>query len=275
LGTALAERLLDAGYPAVIYNRTRDKAVPLLDQGAQWSDNPLAECERVVIFLYTTAVVEQVLDQMSSGLHAGQIVIDATTGNPAQTSALGTKLADRGVHYLEAPIAASSEQTRRGEALAIVGGPADAFDACRDLFDCLAAKSFLVGPWGSAVKMKLVNNLVLGLTRAGLAEGLLFARSIGLDTAKTLAVLKEGNAYSVVMDVKGQKMIEGDFSVQAKLSQHLKDVRLILDEGARAGAPLPFSVLHHQLLEQAESVGLGGLDNCAIIRAIENWQTTK
>jgi 3-hydroxyisobutyrate dehydrogenase-like beta-hydroxyacid dehydrogenase len=269
LGTALCERLLGAGYSVVAHNRTRDKAEPLIARGARWSENPLAECDRVVICLYTTAVVEDVLVQMDSGLRSGQIVIDTTTGDPVQTSALGARLAARGVDYLESPIAASSEQTRQGNAVSYVAGPESAFDACRDIYDCLAAKSFYTGPWGSAAKMKLVNNLVLGLNRVALAEGLVFARAIGLDPAKSLDVLKEGNAYSGVMDTKGRKMVECDFAVQAKLSQHAKDVRIILEEAARAGISLPLSTLHLQLLAAAEAAGFGEVDNSAIIRAIE------
>ena len=269
LGTALCERLLGAGYQAVVYNRTRDKAEPLIARGARWSDNPLAECDRAVICLYTTETVAEVLAQLASGLRAGQILIDTTTGDPEQTSALGVRLAEQGVDYLESPIAASSEQTRRGEAMAIVAGPEPAFAACRDVFDALAAKSFHVGPWGSAAKVKLVNNLILGLERVALAEGLVFAEAIGLDRGKTLDVLKQGNAYSVVMDTKGRKMVEGDFSLQAKLSQHAKDVRIILAEAARHGLSLPLSALHLELLEEAEAAGLGELDNSAIIRVIQ------
>ncbi|MCA9231000.1 MAG: NAD(P)-dependent oxidoreductase [Planctomycetales bacterium] len=269
LGTALCERLLGAGYPVRVFNRTRKKADPLIALGAQWCDNPFESCDRVVVCLYTTDVVEEVLHQMAEGLRPGQVIIDTTTGDPDQTSALGGRLAKLGVDYLESPIAASSEQTRRGEALAIVAGPQAAYKNCLDLFGCLAAKSFHVGPWGSAAKMKLVNNLVLGLNRVALAEGMLFAESIGIPMSKALSVLKEGNAYSVVMDVKGKKMVEGDFSTQAKLSQHSKDVRLMLEEAARAGISLPLSSLHLQLLGQAENLGLGDLDNSAIIQALE------
>ena len=268
LGTALCERLLDAGYTAVVYNRTREKAAPLIKRGARWSDNPFAECSRIVVSLYTTEVVTAVLDAMQDGLRAGQIIIDTTTGDPDQTAGLGKRLAESGVDYLECPIAASSEQTRQGAALAIVGGPPQAFDACHDLFACLAAKTFHVGTWGSAAKMKLVNNLVLGLTRAALAEGLLFSDAIGIPKAKALEVLHEGNAYSVVMDVKGRKMVEGDYATQAKLSQHTKDVRLMMDEAARASIRLPFSSLHLSLLEQAAAAGLGELDNSAIIEIL-------
>jgi 3-hydroxyisobutyrate dehydrogenase-like beta-hydroxyacid dehydrogenase len=269
LGTALCERLLGAGYNTVVWNRTRDKAEPLVARGARWSDNPLTECDRSVVCLYTTEIVEQVLEQMRAGLRRGQILIDTTTGDPEQTTALGARLAKLGIAYLESPIAASSEQTRQGQAMAIVAGSADAFAACRDLFDAIAGKTFHVATaWGAAAKVKLVNNLVLGLNRVALAEGLVFAKAIGLDPAKTLDVLKEGNSYSGVMDTKGRKMIEGDFSLQAKLSQHAKDVRIILEEAARNGISLPLSKLHLQLLEQAESAGLGELDNSAIIRVI-------
>lgn len=269
LGTALCERLLGGGYQAVVWNRTREKAEPLIARGARWSDNPLAECDRAVISLYTTEIVEEVLERMASGLRSGQTLIDTTTGDPEQTAALGQRLAERGVHYLESPIAASSEQTRQGQAMAIVAGPEDAFEACRDLFDTLAAKTFHVGPGGSAAKVKLVNNLVLGLNRVALAEGLVFAKAVGLDPAKTLDVLKQGNSYSVVMDVKGCKMVEGDFSLQAKLSQHAKDVRIILEQATRGGVQLPLSELHLELLQEAEAAGLGDVDNSAIIRAIE------
>lgn len=270
LGAALCERVLGAGFEAVVWNRSCDKAEPLVARGARWSDNPLAECDRAIVCLYTTEIVEQVLEQMKAGLRAGQILIDTTTGDPEQTRALGARLAKLGVAYLESPIAASSEQTRQGNAMAIVAGPADAFDACGDLLAAIAGKSIHVGAeWGGAAKVKLVNNLVLGLNRIALAEGLVFAKAIGLDPGKTLDVLKEGNSYSGVMDTKGRKMVEGDFSLQAKLAQHAKDVRIILEEAARGGVSLPLSALHLRLLDEGIEAGLGEEDNSVIIRAIE------
>jgi 3-hydroxyisobutyrate dehydrogenase-like beta-hydroxyacid dehydrogenase len=186
-----------------------------------------------------------------------------------QTPALGARLAAAGVDYLEVPISGSSEQTRRGEATALVAGPPVAAARCRDLLACLVAQHFDVGAWGNGVRMKLVTNLVLGLNRAALAEGLAFARAIGLAPAAALQVLLNCPAYSRTMDAKGPKMVDGDFTPQAKLSQHLKDVRIILEEGQRAGQPLPLSTLHRELLECAEGAGWGELDNSVIIRAIE------
>ena len=267
MGTALTERLLEAGYAVYVCNRTRQKAEPLLALGARWADNPLAVCDRALVSLYTTDTVEEVLGQLNGGLRSGQILIDTTTGEPEQTARLGARLAARGVYYLDAPISGSSEQTRRGEATAIVGGPQEAFSACRDLFDCCVRQTIYAGPCGSGAKMKLVSNLVLGLNRAALAEGLVFARAIGLDAAAALEVLMGTMAYSRTMDTKGRKMIEGDFRVQARLSQHLKDVRLILEATGCAGQSLPLSETHRRLLEAAEAAGFGDADNSAVIQA--------
>ena len=93
MGTALTERLLEHGYQVLVWNRTREKAGPLIDHGAEWSDNPLAACGCVIISLYTSNVVEAVLEQMRDGLHSGQIVLDTTTGEPEQTVARGARLA--------------------------------------------------------------------------------------------------------------------------------------------------------------------------------------
>jgi 3-hydroxyisobutyrate dehydrogenase-like beta-hydroxyacid dehydrogenase len=268
LGTAIAERLLGGGYDVAVFNRTRDKAAPLVDRGARWSENPLAECRRVVICLYTTDVVEHVLDQLGVESHPGIVLLDTTTGDPVRTPALGQRLARGGVDYLEVPISGSSEQTRRGEATALVAGPATAVARCRNVLACIAPQHIEVGGWGNGVRMKLVTNLVLGLNRAALAEGLAFAKAIGLDAASALNVLVNCPAYSRTMDAKGPKMVAGDFAPQAKLSQHLKDVRIIFDEARRAGLELPLSTVHRGLLERAEASGWGELDNSAIIRAL-------
>lgn len=267
MGTALTERLLGAGFSVVVYNRTRQKADELIAQGARWDDNPLTACDRVLISLYTTEVVEEVLSRLDGGLRPGQILIDTTTGGPAQTAELGRRLAERGVQYLDAPVSGSSDQTRRGEVTVIAGGRRETFDACRDVFDCFAARSIYAGPTGSGAKMKLVTNLVLGLNRAALAEGLVFAEAIGLGTDAALTALLQSMAYSRIMETKGQKMVQGDFQTQARLSQHLKDIRIILADAAEAGVDLPLSEAHCRLLEAAERAGYGEADNCAVIKA--------
>lgn len=269
-GTALGERLLADGYSLCVHNRTRAKADPLVARGAKWSDNPLQECQRVIFSVYTTEQVAEVLGQMHAGLKQGQIIVDTSTSDPQQTAALAARLAQQGIDYLEAPFSGSSEQTRNHQSTALVAGPRAAFDACGDLWECLAAKTFYVGDWGNAAKMKLVTNLVLGLNRAVLAEGLVFAAATGLAMEDALQVLLNSPAYSRTMDAKGPKMVQGEFTPQARLAQHIKDVRLIIEEAGRGGATLPLSTVHLRLLKQAEATGLGELDNSAIIRVIQD-----
>ncbi len=265
MGTALTERLLEHDYRVAVWNRTRGAAEPLLARGAEWSDNPIAACGRVIISLYSTEVVAEVLEKMRTGLRPGQIIVDTTTGAPSQVEALGARLTAGGARYLDAPISGSSEQTRRGEATVMVSGERQAYEACADLWRALGRKVFYVGPCGTASKMKLISNLVLGLNRAALAEGLALAESLGVSAEAALEVLSGSMAYSRTMDTKGRKMVERDFSVQARLSQHLKDVRLMLKAAAGAGLPLPLTETHRQLLERAEATGLGDHDNSAII----------
>ena len=152
----------------------------------------------------------------------------------------------------------------------MVGGERTVFDACGDVFAALTRSADYVGPSGSGAKMKLVANLVLGLNRAALAEGLALGRASGLEAEAVLSILKAGAAYSRVMDTKGEKMVSEDFSTQAKLSQHLKDVRLILSAGDRAGVTLPLSAAHRRLLETAEAAGFGNADNSAVIKAYDS-----
>ena len=124
-------------------------------------------------------------------------------------------------------------------------------------------------PCGSGATAKLIVNLVLGLNRAVLAEGLSLARSCGVDLTQMLAILQSGAAYSRAMDTKGPKMLSGDFTPQARLDQHWKDVRLILELGRQQGATLPLSQVHHELLERASAMGFGASDNSAVIRAFD------
>jgi 3-hydroxyisobutyrate dehydrogenase-like beta-hydroxyacid dehydrogenase len=264
MGTVITERFLEHGYPVHVWNRSKHKAGPLIRQGALWSDNPLADCQRVIVSLYSSNVVAEALSLFESALKPSQIIIDTTTGEPQDCEALAARLKKGGAVYLDAPISGSSLQTRQGEAVVMVGGPRDAYAECADVWKVLGRSVFYTGPTGSASRMKLVSNLILGLNRVALAEGLAYARAIGVDPAAALEILKASAAYSKVMDVKGAKMLAADFTTQARLSQHLKDVRIILKSAAEAGMPLPMSQTHAALLEQAEAEGLGDLDNSAI-----------
>ena len=268
LGSAIAERLLAHGFRVKGFdlNASRlDGLTALGGQAASRAEELMVGCRRIVLSLPDHAAVGSVLEQVAAHGRAGQVLIDTTTGAPAAAATTGRDLAARGVAYLDAAVCGNSEELRRGEVLVVAGGPEAAFEACQDLFATFARRCWRVGGWGAGLKMKLTTNLVLGLNRAVLAEGLGFAEALGLNSELALAVLHASSSYSRVMDLKGRKMLERDFAPQARLAQHLKDVRLMLEAAAEAGAKLPLSDQHRQLLEQAEAAGWGGLDNSAII----------
>ena len=132
----------------------------------------------------------------------------------------------------------------------------------------LSEKVFYVGPSGSGSKAKLASNLILGLNRLALAEGLVFAEKLGLELESFLELLKVSPAYSVAMDVKGRKMLDKDFVPQSKIRQHHKDVSIILKYAEKVGQQLPLSRVHLDVLEKAIEAGDGELDNAAVIGEI-------
>jgi 3-hydroxyisobutyrate dehydrogenase-like beta-hydroxyacid dehydrogenase len=276
MGSALAARLRARGFGVLGFDLRAERLRALQElegQPARDAREVASQCRRVILSLPTSAVAREVIGQLSEQLRPGQIILDTTTGEPRAAAELGRQLEARGVAYLDATISGSSTQARRGEVTVLAGGAAEAFAQCQDIFECFARRAFHLGSWGSGARMKLVTNLVLGLNRTTLAEGLALAKALGFDLEQTLAVLRECPSYSRVMDTKGGKMVKGDFTPEARLSQHLKDVRLILEAGREAGVVLPLSRVHLELLERAEAAGLGELDNAAILQVLTGLAT--
>jgi 3-hydroxyisobutyrate dehydrogenase-like beta-hydroxyacid dehydrogenase len=173
-----------------------------------------------------------------------------------------------GVSYQEAPVSGSSAQARDGLATVFVGGSFEAFERQSTLWPILGARVLHCGPCGNASRLKLITNLVLGLNRLALAEGLAYAEAIGVEGTVALEAMKGSMAYSRAMDAKGTKMLQRDYAPQARLSQHLKDLRLILESARKAGLELPLGSLHARLLESAESAGMGDFDNSAVMELL-------
>jgi 3-hydroxyisobutyrate dehydrogenase-like beta-hydroxyacid dehydrogenase len=239
--------------------------------GGEAADSAAAVCRRaarVVISLPHSSVTKSVLDEVAGDLRPGMVIVDTTTGEPEQMESFGRRLAEHGVAYLDATIAGSSAQVRSREATVIAGGDPVIFAACSDIFECFAKARFHVGECGSGARLKLVVNLVLGLNRAVLAEALAFAEACSIAPEIALDVLKASPAYSRVMDVKGTRMLSRDYQPDARLTQHRKDVQLILGQGERHRARLPLSRLHYELLRQAEEAGYGESDNSAIVEVM-------
>ncbi len=275
VGTAMAERLLAEQIEVVGFDIDSTKCEHLEQLGGKAVSNPAQvaeQADRVVLSLPNTEVVLEVVEGLGGILEAKTLpryIIDTTTGEPDETAALAKRLAKKGIYFLDAPFSGSSQQVRDKEVIFMVGGNNEAFEECKDIFDALGEKVFYVGESGNGSKAKLASNLILGLNRLALAEGLVFASKLGLDTQGFLELLKVTPAYSAAMDVKGKKMLDGDFTAQARLRQHHKDVSIILKYAEKAGQELPLSRVHLDVLEKAIAAGDGDLDNSAVIREIK------
>lgn len=274
LGSALAERLMRAGFEVVGYDLDETCRRRLAEAGGQplgSLDEVPRQATRLVLALPDSRAVASVVGDWRERLSSGTVIIDSSTGDPADAEARAAELAPRGVDYVDATVVGSSQQTRDGLAVMLVGGRAESIESVRPLLATCSSKFFIVGPAGAGSRLKLIVNLVLGLNRAVLAEGLHLARACGCDLASTLEVLQATPAASAVMATKGPKMIAEDFEPQARLAQHHKDVKLILELAARANVSLPLSEVHETLLQTAVDRGYGRLDNSAILRA---WPRT-
>jgi len=275
VGTAIAESLLARRFHVVGFDISSQRLDHFANLGGKSAHSPAelaGRVEHVVLSLPDTSTVEQVVEGTGGLLEASRLpayIIDTTTGDPERTISLACRLESKGIFLLDATISGSSEQVRSRQAVFMAGGERDAFDKCEAIFDALAEKVFYLGPSGSGSKAKLASNLILGLNRLALAEGLVFAENLGLDLEAFLELLKVTPAYSAIMDTKGQKMLNGDFSPQARVRQHHKDVSLILNYAQKAGQELPLSMAHLDVLEKAIAAGDGDVDNSAVIREIK------
>ncbi len=275
VGSAIAERLKANRFNVVGFDIDRAKCDQLEQLGGQSADSPAQVAEeagRIILSLPDTDAVLQVVEGPGGILEAKKVpayIVDTTTGEPDKTAALAKRLAGRCIYFLDAPFSGSSRQVREKEVTFMVGGEKAAYEKCVDIFKTLGAKVFYLGASGNGSRAKLAGNLILGLNRLALAEGLVFAAKLGLEPRAFLELLKVTPAYSAAMNVKGKKMLEGDFTPQARLRQHHKDVSIILKYAENSGQELPLSQRHLEILEKAIEAGDGELDNSAVIREIE------
>ena len=270
----MARRLLNAGYAVVGYDINPARLVALRDIGGVAADSPGEvgdRAARVILSLFDSAGVRDVVEGdggLLSGSDPPRYVIDTTTGAPADAERLASRLMARGVGLIDATISGSSAQLRDGEAVLMVGGEDAAVAACDDLLRAVSPTVKRVGPPGAGAKAKLATNVLIGLNRAALAEGLAFAESIGLDPAAFLDLARATPGHSAAMDVKGDRMVTGDFTPDSRVRQHRKDLRLILDAARDAGQRMPLSEAHAELLDALVEAGDGDLDNAAIVLAL-------
>ena len=279
LGEALARRLLGASFR--VYGFDIDPV--RMNNFAAIGGEPagaIADVARaagtIVLALFDTDQVEQVVEKdllAALGESSDTIVLCTPTCDPERIAALAERVAPRGIRLLETPVVGSSAQVAAGDSLALIGGDEATIAAAEDVLQVLFPARFRLGEVGAGGRAKLALNLVLGLNRLALAEGLVFAERVGLDAQAFLDVARRSVAYSRVMDNKGPKMLRGDFSPEARARQHLKDVALILEKAGGLGQALPALAVHAEILEACVNQGEGDLDNSVIVAELRRRRT--
>jgi 3-hydroxyisobutyrate dehydrogenase-like beta-hydroxyacid dehydrogenase len=273
VGTALGTRLARAGFGLLGYDSREEARAQWRGTGGEVGTSLRAlgaTCACVVLAVFDTAGVLEVIEGPGGLLEGGatKAVVDCSTGDPEALQALASRLATRGVALVEAPLSGSSQQIAEGAATMLLGGEATALGDLAAVLEALSPRRIHVGGAGMGARAKLATNLVLGLNRAVLAEGLVYAERLGIAPATFLELVLATPARSDAALAKGERMVQGDFTPQSRIHQHLKDVRLMLAGAEAAGQRLPLSETHAALLQAAVAAGDGDLDNAAIVRQL-------
>jgi len=274
MGEVYAQRLIDGKIPVTGFDIDPARRTRLAEIGGRPTSS-IAELANsaccVIVAVFNTEQVEDVLENHmlpALGDGSNKIVLCMSTCDPDRVAALADRLIPRGIRYLDVPVSGTSDQVRRGDGVALIGGDIAIAEEMKDVLDALFARRFHVGKIGDGGRAKLAVNLILGLNRLALAEGLVFAERLGLDPATFLDVARGSASYSQVMETKGPKMVRGDFSPEGRVKQTLKDVRLMLDQAASAGQKLSMLEVHADILEACVRAGESDLDNSAVIREV-------
>jgi 3-hydroxyisobutyrate dehydrogenase len=274
MGEVYAQRLIEANIPVTGFDIDPARRARLAEIGG----NPAASiaglakpARCIIVAVFNTEQVEDVVEKRllpTLGDDSNKIVLCMSTCDPDRVAALADRVIARGIRYLDMPVSGTSDQVRRGDGVALIGGDIAIAEEVKDLLDVLFARRFHIGKIGDGGRAKLAVNLILGLNRLALAEGLVFAERLGLDPASFLEVARGSASYSQVMETKGPKMVLGDFSPEGRVKQTLKDVSLMLDQAAAAGQKLSMLEVHADVLEACVRAGEADLDNSAIIKEV-------
>lgn len=271
MGQALAARLVPAGYRVLGFDIDAAKGEKLKAMGGEAASlADAAKCNIVLLAVFTTDQVEDVTEKtlVPAAGTGGKIVLCTSTCDPDRIAVLAERVAGKGVRFLETPVSGSSGQVSRGEGTGLIGGdPATAAEV-DDVLAVLYPKRFHIGKAGDAGRAKLAINLILGLNRMALAEGIVFASRLGLDAGAFLDVARASAAYSQVMDIKGRKMVDREFNPEGFIHQSLKDFTLMQEQAAKRGQSLPALELNKSLLEACVRAGEKDFDNAAVIEEI-------
>ena len=275
MGRPMALNLLRAGYPLVVHNRTRAKEEELVSEGASAAESPrevASRAEIVITVLPDSPDVEAVYfgdDGVLAGARSGRLLIDMSSIAPSVARAVFDAASAVGAAALDAPVSGGDVGAREGTLSIMVGGPSEAFDRARPLFEVLGKTVVHLGDAGAGQTAKACNQILVAVTIEAVSEALVLASKAGVDPAKLIDVLSGGLAGNKVMEVRRRNFLEHDFTPGFKLALHHKDLGIALRTARELDVYVPTTALVDQMLAALEAQGEGGLDHSALLTVIE------
>ena len=270
MGSGVARRLLDAGHTVTVWNRTREKAEPLLAAGAHWADSPRAVAERseiVFTMVTNTAAVKALTDGPNgilAGLAPGKVYVDMSTASPANTRALAEQIAAIGAQMLDAPVSGSVITLEEGKLTIMVGGDAETFERVKPVLEAIGPRVFHLGPNGTAVTMKIAINLSLAVQMLAFSEGVLLAEKTGIARERVVEVMLASVIASPMIAYRGPFVLEHPDTAWFDSRMMQKDMNLALELGRELEVPLPTTAVTNEFLTAANAMGIGDKDFAAL-----------
>ena len=279
MGQPMTLRLLNAGHLVTVWNRSPDKCAPLVAAGARQAASPASAVETadiVITMLTDGQAVHDVLwgqgeHSAARGLRAGTLVIDMSSILPEQARHHAAQLHALGVEAIDAPVSGGTLGAAAGTLAIMAGGSTDAFEQARPVLECLG-RPVHVGPVGSGQLCKLANQMIVGITIGAVSEALLLAERGGANPAKVREALRGGFAESRILEVHGQRMVEGDFTKRGSLAVQLKDLKNALHTAKDLPFDAPITAHLTELYERAHQEGLGECDQSALFLSLRARQ---
>ena len=275
MGRGMAANLLRAGFTVTVWNRTPERMSPLVEMGARPATSP-ADVARnsdiIITCVSDTADVEQVVlgpDGVIEGARDGSLLIDCSTISPNATQAMAAKLAERGIHMLDAPVSGGSEGAAKGTLSIMIGGEAAQLYRAMPALEAMGKTITHVGDHGTGQMAKLVNQVLVVVTMQAVGEALLLAQAGGLDLERTLMAVGGGAAGSWMLNNRGPQVINRDWRPGFTIDLQQKDLRLVLEAADQLGIPLPSTAYVFQSYRALQQAGLGGEGNHALVKALE------
>ena len=266
MGSSIVRRLLADGHDVTVWNRTREKAEPLLAEGAHWADSPreVAASRELVFTMVTNTEAVLAVAEGEEGILAGlspdAIYVDMSTASPANTRALAERVAAAGAAMLDSPVSGTSVTVDQGKASLMVGGDIEAFEQARPVLQSIGPKVIHVGPNGSAVTMKIAVNLSLAVQMLAFSEGVLLAEKSGISREKAVEVMLASVIASPMVAYRGPLVLGHPDEVWFDCHMMQKDLNLALELGRQLEVPLPTTAVTNELLTAANGMGVGGRD---------------